>query len=59
MRWEGPRPDALTVYRAHWGLPVVFLLLRYSALCTVESLFLLYLLLCLDLNVIGDDALIS
>ena len=30
--------------QAHRGLPVGFLLLRYSALCTVESLYLLYLL---------------
>ena len=30
--------------QAHQGLPVEFLLLRYSVLCTVESLSLLYLL---------------
>ena len=30
--------------QAHWGLPVRFLLLWYSVLCTVESLSLLYLL---------------
>ena len=30
--------------RAQRGLPVGFLLLRYSVLFTVESLFLLYLL---------------
>ena len=30
--------------QAHWGLPVGFLLLRYSVLFTVESLYLLYLL---------------
>ena len=30
--------------QAHWGLPVWFLLLRYSVLFTVESLSLLYLL---------------
>ena len=29
--------------QARWGLPVGFLLLRYSVLCTVESLSLLYL----------------
>ena len=37
-------PDALAVCRAHLGLPVGFLLLQYSVLFTVESLFLLYLL---------------
>ena len=30
--------------QAHWGLPVGFLLLQYSVLCTVESLSSLYLL---------------
>ena len=35
--------DALVVCRAHRGLPVGFLLLRYSVLFTVESLSLLYL----------------
>ena len=57
MRWWGP--DALAVCRAHRGLPVGFLLLGYSVLFTVESLYLLYLLLYLDLYVLGDDALIS
>ena len=52
-------PDALAVCQAHQGLPVGFLLLRYSVLFTVESLSLLYLLLYLDLYVLGDDALIS
>ena len=33
-------------------------LLRYSILFTVESLYLLYLFLYLDLYVLGDDALI-
>ena len=42
MRWWGP--DALAVWSAHRGLPVGFLLLRYSVLFTVESLSLLYLL---------------
>ena len=51
--------DALAVCRAHRGLPVGFLLLRYSVLFTVESLSLLYLLLYLDLHVLGDGALIS
>ena len=41
------------------GLPIGFLLLRYSVLCTVESLSLLFLLLYLDLYVFGDDALMS
>ena len=36
-----------------------FLLLLYSVLFTVESLSLLYLLLHLDLYVLGDGALIS
>ena len=34
----------LAVCQAHRGLPVIFLLLRYSVLFAVESLFLLYLL---------------
>ena len=42
MRWWGP--DALAVCRAHRGLPVGFLLLRYSVQFTVESLSLLFLL---------------
>ena len=42
VRWYGPY--ALTVCRAHWGLPVGFLLHRYSVLFTVESSSLLYLL---------------
>ena len=42
MRWKGP--DALAVCRAHRGLPVGFLLLRYSVLFTVKSLSLLHLL---------------
>ena len=41
------------------GLPVRFILLRYSVLCTVESLYLLSLLLYLDLYVLVDDAWIS
>ena len=43
----------------HRGLPVGFLLLRYSVLFTVASLSLLYFLFYLDLYVLGDDALIS
>ena len=41
------------------GLPVGFLLLRYSVLLTFESLSLFYLILYLDLNVLVDDAWIS
>ena len=41
--------DALAFCRAHQGLPVGFLLLRYSVLFTVESLSLLISLLYLDL----------
>ena len=37
-------PDALAVCLALRGLPVGFLLLRYSVLFTVESISLLYLL---------------
>ena len=37
-------PDALAVCRALRGLPVGYLLLRYSVLFIVESLILLYLL---------------
>ena len=51
--------DALAVCQAHRGLPVGFLLLRYSVLFTVESLSLIYLLVFLDLYVLEDDALIS
>ena len=36
VRWWGP--NALAVCRAYRGLPVGFLLLRYSVLFTVESL---------------------
>ena len=46
--------------QAHRGLPVGFLLLRNSVVCTVESLSLLYLLVIYnDLYVLGDDALIN
>ena len=38
---EAPFSDLIF---AHWGVPVGFLLLRYSVLFTVESLSLLYLL---------------
>ena len=41
------------------GLPVGFLFLWYSVLFTAESLSSLYLLLYLDLYVLGDDALKS
>ena len=49
----------LTVCGAHLCLPVGFLLLRYSVLCTVESLSCFISLLYLDIYVLGDDALIS
>ena len=42
IRWLGP--DALTVCRAHRGLPGGFRLLQHSILFTVESLSLLYFL---------------
>ena len=35
--WQLSLGDALAVCWAHWGLPVGFLLLRYSVLFTVES----------------------
>ena len=44
---------------AHRGVPVGFLLLRYSVLFTVESLSWFISLLYLDLYVLGDDALLS
>ena len=58
MKW---RPDALAVCRAHRGLTVGLLLLRYSVLFTVQlSPYLCIIsLLYLDLYVLGDDALIS
>ena len=40
------------------GLTVGFLMLRYSVLCTVVSLSCFISFLYLDLNVLGDDALI-
>ena len=40
-------------------LPVGFVLLRYSVLCTVASLSLINLFLYLDLYVLGVDAWIS
>ena len=42
MRWLGP--DALAVCMANRDLPFGILLLRFSVLFTVESLYLLYLL---------------
>ena len=57
MRWQGF--DALAVCRAHLGLPVGLLLLRYSVLFTLESLSLIYLFLYLDLYVLRDDSSIS
>ena len=50
----------MAVCQAHLGLPVGFLLLRYSVLFTVESLSFCFIsLLYLDLYVLEDDALIS
>ena len=45
--------------QAHQGLPVGFILLRYSVLFTVESLSLLYLLLISRFMCSWGDALIS
>ena len=56
VRWWGP--GALAVCRALRGLPVGFLLLGCSVLFTVEYLYFISLL-CLDLYVFGDDALIG
>ena len=57
MRCKGP--DALAVCRAHRGLPVGFLLLRYSVLLLLSPYLCFISLLYLDLYVLGDDALIS
>ena len=52
-------PDTLAVCRAYQGLPVGFLLLRYSVLYLLLSPYLCFIsLLYLDLYVLGDDALI-
>ena len=53
---RGLGPDAVSFGQAHWSLNVGFLLLRYSGVCTVESLSWFYRLFYLDLYVIGDDA---
>ena len=45
--------------QAHWSLPVGFLVLEYSVLCTVESISLFISFLYLDIYVLGDDAWIS
>ena len=45
--------------QAHPGLPVGFLLLRYSVLFAVESYLCFISFLNLDLYVLGDDALIG
>ena len=47
-----------TFILAIW-VTVEFLLLQYSAVCTVDSLSLFYLLFYLDLYVLGDNASIS
>ena len=52
-------PDALAVCRALRGLPVGFLLLRYSVLLLLSPYPCFISLLYLDLYVLGDDALIS
>ena len=52
-------PDALAVCRAHRGLPVGFLLLRYSVFLLLSPYLCFISLLYLDLYVLGDDALIS
>ena len=36
------RTDVASVVMTTWGLTVGFLLLRYSVVCTVESLYLFY-----------------
>ena len=53
---RGLGPDAVSFV---WGLKVGFILLLYSVVCTVESLSLFYLLLILDVFVLGDDLWIS
>ena len=55
MGWWGP--GALAVCRAHRGLPVGFLLLRYSVLFAAYLCFVSFLYL--DLYVLGDDALMG
>ena len=52
MLWLLSGPPGFTCW-------ISFALLWYSVLFTVKSLTLLYLLLNLDLYVLGDDALIS
>ena len=52
-------PDALAVVKPLGVLPVGFLLLQYSILLTVESLYLFISFLYFDLYVLGDEALIS
>ena len=42
-----------------WGLPVGFLLLRYSVYLLLSPYLYFMSLLYLDLYVLGDDALIS
>ena len=45
LTFQVRKPQILQYFtRAHRGLPVGFLLLRYSVLFTIESLSLLYLL---------------
>ena len=49
----------LAVYRAHRGLPVGFLLLRYSIYLLLSPYLRFISFLYLDLCVLGYDALIS
>ena len=51
--------DALAFCQAHRGLPVGFLLLRYSAFLLLGPYICFISFLYLDLYVLGDDALIS
>ena len=44
IRFERVRSNVSGCLQSHWGLPVGFLLLWYSVVCTDESLSLLYLL---------------
>ena len=49
---------AMLLFEKRFGLAVGFLLFWYSVLFTVESLSLLYLILYIDIYVLGDNALI-
>ena len=45
--------------RVHWGLPVGFILLSFTFYLLLSPYLCFIFLLYLDLNVIGDKALIS